>query len=168
MHAIWSLTSAYAKLGHIQNKNNCVMYMTIELSQLMLNLYVVSSAESFSHHTVDMLSLCGYYDLYGLPIRGASCEWWRSAGSHRGEGRKKIWARGLHKKILGPIFICGQQLWILYETKKINFLKKKLFSDFQWLQKFFWNSKFGWNLLTWPLGAPQKNPNERCPHSYTV
>ena len=37
--------------------------MTIKLSQLMLNLYVLSHAESFSRHTVDMHPLCEYYNL---------------------------------------------------------------------------------------------------------
>ena len=32
----------------------------------MLNLYVVICAGSFSHHAVDMPSLCEYYDLYGF------------------------------------------------------------------------------------------------------
>ena len=40
------------------------MYMTIKLSQLLLNLYVVSCAGSFSRHAVYMLSLREYYDLY--------------------------------------------------------------------------------------------------------
>ena len=40
--------------------------MTIELSQLMLNLYVLSYAGSFLRHAVDMHSLCEYYDLYGV------------------------------------------------------------------------------------------------------
>ena len=51
-------------LGHLHAKNNYCMYMTIKLSQLMLNLYVLSHAESFSRHTVDMHSLCEYYNLY--------------------------------------------------------------------------------------------------------
>ena len=44
---------------------NFCMYMTVELSQLMLNLYVASSAGSFLHHAGDMHSLSGSYDLYG-------------------------------------------------------------------------------------------------------
>ena len=40
---------------------------------------------------------------------------------------KRSRAEAFKKKILGPIFICGQQLWILYETKKVNFLKKNFF-----------------------------------------
>ena len=51
-------------LGHLHAKNNYCMYMTIKLSQLMLNLYEVSRARSFSLHAVHMLSLCEYYDLY--------------------------------------------------------------------------------------------------------
>ena len=31
----------------------------------MLNVYVVIHAGSFSHHAVDMSSLCEFYDLYG-------------------------------------------------------------------------------------------------------
>ena len=38
--------------------------MIINLSQLMLNLYVVSRAGSFLRHAVHMFSLCEYYDLY--------------------------------------------------------------------------------------------------------
>ena len=38
--------------------------MTIKLSQLMLNLYVVSRAGSFLRHAVHILPLCEYYDLY--------------------------------------------------------------------------------------------------------
>ena len=62
MHAKLSLTSAYPKLGHSLNKNMFFMNMTIKLSQLMLNLYVVSRSGSFLRHA--MLSLCEYYDLY--------------------------------------------------------------------------------------------------------
>ena len=60
MHAKSSLTSAYPKLG-------CFIITTsnIQLSQLMLNLYVVSRAGSFSRHAVHMLPLCDYYDLCG-------------------------------------------------------------------------------------------------------
>ena len=47
MHAKLSLISAYFKLGHSHTKNNYCMYMTIELSQLMLNLYVLISAGHF-------------------------------------------------------------------------------------------------------------------------
>ena len=32
----------------------------------MLNLYVVKRAGSFSRHAVHILSLCVYYDLFGL------------------------------------------------------------------------------------------------------
>ena len=39
------------------------MYLTIKLSQLMVNLYLVSRAWSFSCHAVHMHSLCDYYDL---------------------------------------------------------------------------------------------------------
>ena len=35
----------------------------VQLSQLMLNLYVVSRAVSFLRHAVHMLSVCVYYDL---------------------------------------------------------------------------------------------------------
>ena len=35
---------SYAKLGHSHTKNNYYMYMTIELGQLMLNLYVLGHA----------------------------------------------------------------------------------------------------------------------------
>ena len=34
-------------------------------SQLILNLYVVIGAGSFSHHEVDLYYLCEYYNLYG-------------------------------------------------------------------------------------------------------
>ena len=44
---------------------NFCMYMTIELSQLMLNLYVARSAGSFLHHAGDMHSLSGSYNIYG-------------------------------------------------------------------------------------------------------
>ena len=44
-------------------QNIFCIYMTIKLSQLMLNLYVVSRTGSFSRHAVHMLSLCEYLDL---------------------------------------------------------------------------------------------------------
>ena len=68
MHAKTSLTSANAKLGHSHTKNNYCMYMSIELSQLMLNLYLPSRARSFSHHAVDLYFLCECYDLYDWNI----------------------------------------------------------------------------------------------------
>ena len=60
MHAKLSLTSAYAKLGLYIPKIIIQTYMTIELSQLMINLYVLSSPRSFSRSAVDMHSLCEY------------------------------------------------------------------------------------------------------------
>ena len=39
--------------------------MLIKFSELILNLYVLVRAGSFSRHTIDMRSQCGYYDLYG-------------------------------------------------------------------------------------------------------
>ena len=42
------------------------MYLTLELSQLMLNLYVVSRTGSFLRHAIHMLSLCEYYNLCGF------------------------------------------------------------------------------------------------------
>lgn len=53
MQAKSYLVSAYTKLCHSQTKNNYSMYMTIKLSQLILNLYVPSHAGSFLHHAVD-------------------------------------------------------------------------------------------------------------------
>ena len=53
-----------AKLGHSHTKNNYCLYTTNELSQLMLNLYVLSRAGSFLRHAVEMQSLCEYHDLY--------------------------------------------------------------------------------------------------------
>ena len=58
MHVKSSLTSAYAKLGLSRTKNNICVYMTIELSQLMLNLYVVIHAWPFSRHAIDKHPLC--------------------------------------------------------------------------------------------------------------
>ena len=42
--------------------------MQIKLSNLILNLYVLVCAGSFSHHAVDTPSLCGYYNLYGSKL----------------------------------------------------------------------------------------------------
>ena len=39
--------------------------MPIKLSKLVLDLYVLVRAGSFSRHAVDMRSQCGYNDLYG-------------------------------------------------------------------------------------------------------
>ena len=39
--------------------------MPIKLSKLVLDLYVLVRAGSFSRHAVDMRSQCGYYDIYG-------------------------------------------------------------------------------------------------------
>ena len=40
------------------------IYLVIELSQLMLNLYVVVRAGSFLCRALAVHSLCEYYDLY--------------------------------------------------------------------------------------------------------
>ena len=47
--------------------------MTIELSQLMLNLNVLSHARSFLRHAVDMHSLCEYYALYASEVYRMRC-----------------------------------------------------------------------------------------------
>ena len=61
-----TLTLAYAKLGHSYYKNNFSMYITNELSQLMLSLNVVIRAGSFLRQAVDMHSFCEYYDLCAI------------------------------------------------------------------------------------------------------
>ena len=67
MHAKSSITPANPKVVSLLRPTN-FQYTNVQLSQLsqlMLNLYVVSCAGSFSHHAVNMLSLCAYYDLCG-------------------------------------------------------------------------------------------------------
>ena len=64
MRAKLSLTSAYPKLGYSHTKNNYCKFMTIKLSQLMLNLNSPTRAGLFSRYAVDMHSQCKYYDLY--------------------------------------------------------------------------------------------------------
>ena len=64
MQAKLSFTPACAKLGHSYTKNNFCLFMTIELSQLMLNLDVVIRTGPFSRHAVDMHCQWEYYNLY--------------------------------------------------------------------------------------------------------
>ena len=47
IHALHALHAREIELGRSHTKNNFWTYMTIQLSQLMLNLYVVSFARSF-------------------------------------------------------------------------------------------------------------------------
>ena len=49
----------------------------------MLNLYVVSGAQSFLRHAVHMLSLCDYYDLCDGDGGGT----WRGGGGKLGLAR---------------------------------------------------------------------------------
>ena len=41
------------------------LYTNVQLSQQMINLYVVICAGSFLRHAVNIPSLCVYFDLYG-------------------------------------------------------------------------------------------------------
>ena len=71
MHAKSSLTSAYRNLFCFLLRPQKLYSTNVQLSQLMLNLYVVIPAGSFLCHAVenavDRPSLCGFNDLH-VPV----------------------------------------------------------------------------------------------------